>query len=166
MIFGYSAVLPKKSGQRPPGLELGTLSWYVRRLATRPSPPLSPFNLPYLDDRCLGNHFVFFMSLQVFCHSYLLADSLRDWTVLTMLYISALSTLDVLLPIAVISLVQLLLDPVFVRDWAEEWWCELHGGDARIILYCVGIGLWFVCEVHVNFLTFVLCFRNLLLLFL
>ena len=36
VILGHSAVLAKKNGQYVPGLELGTLSWYTRPLATRP----------------------------------------------------------------------------------------------------------------------------------
>ena len=39
VILGHSELLPKKSGQWVLGLELGTLSWYVRPLATRPPPP-------------------------------------------------------------------------------------------------------------------------------
>ena len=36
VIFSHSAVLPKKSGQRIPGLELGSLSWYARPLVWDP----------------------------------------------------------------------------------------------------------------------------------
>ena len=39
MIFGHSAVLPKKSGQLVVGLELGTLSWSTLMLTTRPLSP-------------------------------------------------------------------------------------------------------------------------------
>ena len=40
VIFGQSAVLPKKSDQPVPGFELGTLYSSARPLVTRPPPPL------------------------------------------------------------------------------------------------------------------------------
>ena len=37
-LTSYSAVVAKKSGHHVLGLELGTLNWYARPLATRPPP--------------------------------------------------------------------------------------------------------------------------------
>ena len=71
VIFGYSAIIPKKNGQRIPPLELRTLSWYAGLLTTRPTSPLSLLNHPFFFHHRLfsGNSFLLLESLMFDFHS-------------------------------------------------------------------------------------------------